>query len=118
LITGAGQGIGRAVALRLAAAGAHIGIAEYNPQSAKQVAKEIETVGSQAMAYPVDIGDVDAVRQMVRDVAARFGHLDILVNNAGLCEIKPFLELEPKDWDRIARVNERGLFFCLQAAAR
>ncbi|MCB9453666.1 MAG: SDR family oxidoreductase, partial [Anaerolineaceae bacterium] len=69
-------------------------------------------------AYPMDVGDTDQVNQMVADVVARFGRIDILVNNAGLSEIISFFEMTPDKWDELQRVNQRGLFFCLQACAR
>lgn len=117
IVTGAGQGIGQGIALRLAREGAAVIVAEYNPATAAATAAEIETLGQPALAYPIDIADTGAVRQMVADVAARFGRIDILVNNAGLVQTKPMLELTEEDWDRVVRVNQRGFFFCLQAVA-
>lgn len=117
IVTGAGQGIGRATAARLAQEGIRVVVAEYDSATAASTAKEIETVGGHASAYPVDIANLGAVRQMISEVATQFGHIDILVSNAGLSQIRPFMDLAEEDWDRIVRVNERGFFFCLQAAA-
>ncbi len=117
IVTGAGQGIGKATELRLAAEGAHIVIAEYNPQSAKTTAAEIEALGRQALSYPIDISQTAEIRQMVQNIVAKFGRIDILVNNAGISEVRPFLEMTEEAWDRIIRVNERGFFFCLQAVS-
>ncbi len=117
IVTGAGQGIGRATALRLARAGTRLVVAEYDAATAATAVQEIEAAGGQAGTHPVDISNLGAVRQMVTDVATQFGHIDILVNNAGLTQIKPMMELVEEDWDRIVQVNERGLFFCLQATA-
>lgn len=117
IVTGAGQGIGLGIALRLAREGADVVIAEYNPETAGIAAKEIETLGRRALAYPVDISNVAAIKQMVADVAAEFGHIDILVNNAGVVQTKPMLDLSEADWDRVVNVNQRGMFFCLQAVA-
>lgn len=117
IVTGAGQGIGKAVALRLAREGADIVVAECRAETAMQTATEIEALGRHAMAYPVDIARVSAIRQMVGDTVRRFQRIDILVNNAGIMQTKPMLELTEDDWDRIVDVNQRGLFFCLQSVA-
>ena len=117
LVLGAIKGIGKGIALRLAREGADIVIAEYNPQTAGDAAKEVEVLGQRALGYPVDISNVDAVKQMVKDVVAEFGHIDILVNNAGVVQTKPMLDLSVAEWDRVINVNQRGMFFCLQAVA-
>ena len=118
IVTGAGQGIGKGIALRLAREGAHVVIAEYSPESASATANEIEAAGGRAMPYRVDISDVTAVQRMVDAVAAQLGHVDILVNNAGVAQTKPMLELTEADWDRVLDVNLRGTFFLVQAVAR
>jgi NAD(P)-dependent dehydrogenase (short-subunit alcohol dehydrogenase family) len=117
IVTGAGQGIGKGIALRLAREGADVVVAEYNPQTAADTSQVIEVMGKRALAYPVDISDVAAVRRMVEDVVSQLGRIDILVNNAGAVQTKPMLELTEQDWDRVIDVNQRGLFFCLQAVA-
>jgi NAD(P)-dependent dehydrogenase (short-subunit alcohol dehydrogenase family) len=117
IVTGAGQGIGKGIALRLAREGADVIVAEYNLETAKGTAHEIEATARRSLAYPIDISDVGAVRQMVDDVVAEFGRIDILVNNAGVVQTKPMMELTESDWDHVIDVNQRGLFFCLQAVA-
>lgn len=117
IVTGAGQGIGRGVALRLAQEGAHVVIAEYNADNAHAAAAECSQ-HTRALAYPVDIGDTDQIAQMVTDVVAEFGHIDILVNNAGVLETLPLFDLTPEKWDWLQRVNQRGVFFCLQSVAK
>ncbi len=117
IVTGAGQGIGKATALRLAREGADVVVAEYNMETARAAASDIRALGRHALAYHIDVSDVKMVRKMAKDVVERFGRIDILVNNAGVSEIKPFMEITEVDWDRITRVNEKGLFFCLQAVA-
>jgi meso-butanediol dehydrogenase / (S,S)-butanediol dehydrogenase / diacetyl reductase len=117
IVTGAGQGIGRAAALRLAGEGATIVVAEYDHAAALRTTQAIEAQGSRALARPVDVADVAAVRQLVQEVAGTLGRIDILVNNAGVMQTKPMMELTEGDWDRIVDVNQRGLFFCLQAVA-
>jgi len=117
IVTGAGQGIAKGIALRLAREGADVIVAEYNPETAKGTAHEIAVTAQRSLAYPIDISDVGAVRQMVDDVVAEFGRIDILVNNAGVVQTKPMMELTENDWDHVIDVNQRGLFFCLQAVA-
>ncbi len=117
IVTGSGQGIGKGIALRLANEGAHVVIAEYKADNAHAVAHEISRIGPRALAYPVDIGDTDQIDQMVNDVVAEFGKLDILVNNAGVLETLPLFDLTPEKWDWLQRVNQRGVFFALRAAA-
>jgi NAD(P)-dependent dehydrogenase (short-subunit alcohol dehydrogenase family) len=118
IITGSGQGIGRGVAQRFAQEGAYVIVAEFNKANAEEVAKEIAASGPEALAYPVDIGDTVQVEQMVRDVVAHFGRIDILVNNAGMSRPAKLFELTPELWDPVHQVNQRGLFFCLQAVAK
>lgn len=117
IVTGAGQGIGRAIALRLAAEGAHVVVAEHHPETAQRVVAEIEAIGRRGLACPVDIGDTQATRTMISQAVAVFGRLDILVNNAGVNSVAPFLKMTEEDWDRVMRVNLRGAYFCLEAGA-
>lgn len=118
IVTGAGQGIGKGIALRLAQEGADVVVAEYNPETAQRTAHAIEGLGRRALAYPIDIADVPAVQGMVDAVVSHFHHVDILINNAGVVQTKPMLDLSEEDWDRVLDINLRGAFFCLQAVAR
>lgn len=118
IITGAGQGIGYAVAQRLSQEGAHVVVAEYNLSSAEEAAKNLSTSGAEALAYPIDISDVAQVQQMVKDVVAKFSKIDILVNNAGLNRPAPLFDLTPENWEAVIRVNLNGLFFTLQSVAQ
>ena len=118
IVTGAGQGIGKGVALRLAREGAAVVVAEYNADTAAETGAEIQVAGGQALPYAVDIANVGAVQSMVSDVVAALGRIDILVNNAGVVQTKPMLDLSEADWDRVVDINQRGTFFCLQAVAQ
>ena len=118
IVTGAGQGIGKGVALRLAREGAAVVVADYNAHTASETSVAIQTAGGQALPHTVNIADVNALRAMVTDVVAAFGRIDILVNNAGVVQTKPMLDLSEADWDRVIDVNQRGSFFCLQAVAQ
>jgi NAD(P)-dependent dehydrogenase (short-subunit alcohol dehydrogenase family) len=118
IVTGAGQGIGKGVALRLAREGATVVVAEYNADTAAETGAEIQVAGGQALPYAVDIADVGALQTMVNDVVAALGRIDILVNNAGVVQTKPMLDLSEADWDRVVDINQRGTFFCMQAVAQ
>lgn len=118
IVTGSGQGIGRGVADRLAAEGAHVVIAEYNKANAETAAHEILAQGWQASAYPCDVSDVDQIDKLVKDVTQQFGHIDILVNNAGVSRTQALFEITPDTWDMLNKVNQRGLFFILVAVAK
>ena len=118
IVTGAGQGIGKGVALRLAREGAAVVVADYNANTAGATSVEIETAGGQALPYVVNIANIEAVQRMVADVVAAYGRIDMLVNNAGVVQTKPMLDLAVEDWDRVIDVNQRGTFFCLQAVAQ
>jgi NAD(P)-dependent dehydrogenase (short-subunit alcohol dehydrogenase family) len=117
IVTGAGQGIGREIALLLAQKGATVVIAEYNPHTANAVADEIKALEGSSWVYRIDIGDTAALRKLVSDVADQFGRLDILVNNAGINNAVHLLEMTEDRWDEMMRINLRGTFFCLQAGA-
>lgn len=118
IITGAGQGIGYGIGMRFAQEGARVVVAEINPETVFRAADDFTRAGAPALAYPVDVGDTDQVERMVGEVTARFGHIDILINNAGVSEKASFLEMTPAQWDALHRVNQRGLFFCLQQVAK
>jgi rhamnulose-1-phosphate aldolase/alcohol dehydrogenase len=117
LVTGAGSGIGRAIAHRLAAEGACVVVADVNPDSAAAVAAEL---GSPDVAVPVtvDVTDEDAVRAAVHTACLAFGGLDLVVNNAGLSISKPLLDTTVADWDRQHDVLAKGSFLVSREAAR
>lgn len=118
IVTGAGQGIGRAIALALAREGADILVGEMNAETGPQTAAEVRALGRKGVATRTDVSRLDHIQAMVDAAAANFGRLDILVNNAGVLKVQDLFALTEADWDRTFAVNVRGLFFCLQAAAR
>lgn len=117
LVTGAGRGIGRAVALRLADDGVDIAVNDVDVQSAEQVAGEVREKGRRAVAIPGDVSARDAAFAMVERCIDEFDGLDIAVNNAGVTRTKTVLDTTPEDLSALFRVNVFGLFFCMQAAA-
>jgi len=118
IVTGAGSGIGRATALALARAGAHVAVADVDAGSAKATADAITALGARGLALDTDVGDLAAIDRMVQRVLAAFGQIDVLVNNAGVTRRAYIMDLTEQDWDRIMRVNAKGVFFCLQRVAR
>ena len=118
LVTGAGRGIGRAVALRYAREGATVAITDLEQDNIDDVAREIRSLGGTAEAFTADLRDTKQSAALIGRVVERFGRLDVLVNNAGVIRIRPLLELTEEDWDFVNDVNARGLFFALQAGAR
>jgi NAD(P)-dependent dehydrogenase (short-subunit alcohol dehydrogenase family) len=118
LVTGAGQGIGRASALMLAEAGADIVAADINGASVEGTAAAVSAQGRQSLAIVADVGNVSDIDRMVVEAIAVFGKIDILVNNAGVTRRAYIMDLTEVDWDRIHRVNSKGVFFCLQRVAR
>jgi NAD(P)-dependent dehydrogenase (short-subunit alcohol dehydrogenase family) len=118
LVTGAGQGIGKAAALALAAAGADVAAADIDAASAKATAAAITATGQRALAIQADVGSLADIDRMVSETVAAFGKIDILVNNAGVTRRAYIMDLTEADFDRIFRVNAKGVFFCLQRVAR
>jgi len=118
IVTGGGQGIGKAIALRLAAEGADVGIIDVNGKNAEATGKEIRDRNRRAVATMTDVADFHAVAAAVNEIVGELGQLDILVNNAGIEKRAPFLEITPDDWERQLDVNLSGTFYCSQAAAR
>jgi acetoin reductase-like protein len=118
IVTGAGRGIGRAIALRLARDGAYVAVADIDLTGAMHVADEIKDRGGRAIPLQVDVTQREQVDKMVADTVAEFGRLDILVNNAGIGAIKPLMDTDEKTWDALMNVNAKGVLLCSQAAAR
>ncbi|HEV8594340.1 MAG TPA: 3-oxoacyl-ACP reductase family protein [Thermoplasmata archaeon] len=119
LVTGAGRGIGKAIALALARAGADVAVNYVeHPDQAEAVAKEVRGMGRNALAIRADVSDRVEAYAMVDEVVSGLGGIDILVNNAGILTFEPFLELREETWDRVLDVNLKGQFLVAQAAAR
>jgi NAD(P)-dependent dehydrogenase (short-subunit alcohol dehydrogenase family) len=118
IVTGAGNGIGRATALALARAGAQVAVVDVDAATAKATADAVAALGRGSLALDTDVGDLAAIDRMVQAVTGTFGRIDVLVNNAGVTRRAYIMDLTEQDWDRIMRVNAKGVFFCLQRVAR
>lgn len=120
IVTGAGQGIGRAYANAFAEEGAKVVIAEINEANARAVAKEITDKGFRAIAIATDVSDANSVDKMVKTTVEKYARIDVLVNNAGILnaiEMRPLEELSLKEWNRVIAVNLTGMFLCCKAVA-
>jgi NAD(P)-dependent dehydrogenase (short-subunit alcohol dehydrogenase family) len=118
LITGAGRGIGKAIALRFAAAGARVVVNDVNPDTADATAKAINDDGGQAISIIADVANKMAVQTMHYEILEKWGRVDVLVNNAGVEPAGSILTLDEWAWDRTINVNLKGAFLCSQTVGR
>ena len=115
IVTGGAKGIGGSISRALAAAGARVVCADIDEEAAKIIAEEL---GENCLPLTVDVGDVGSIETMLDRTIEYFGQLNTIVNNAGVTRSADIMDLTESDWDRIHQVNARGVFFCLQGAAR
>jgi 3-oxoacyl-[acyl-carrier protein] reductase len=118
LISGAGRGIGKSIAVALAREGADIGFADLNREWAEQTAAEITKLGRKVQHQIADISDYDQVHDWISAAAQHFGRVDIMVNNAGIAKGQPFLDITRENWEDHLKIHLFGTFYCSQAAAR
>lgn len=119
LVTGAGKGIGKEIALELAHGGAKC-VINYasSAAGAESVAEEIRAMGSEAMTYKCDVSDADAVQKMITDVMEQYGRIDILVNNAGITKDGLMLKMTEADFMAVLDINLKGAFNCMKAVTK
>jgi len=118
LVTGAGRGMGRAIALQYAQAGAAVAAVDVDGHTAQETSAAIEAAGGRSLPIQADVGELASIDRMVQQTVETFGRLDIIVNNAGVTRYLNIMEVTEADWDRIHRVNAKGVFFCMQRAAQ
>lgn len=117
LVTGASQGIGRGIALRLAKDGANIALVDIKADKLESVKGEVEAYGVKATTFTADVSDRDQVYGAIDHAEKALGGFDVIVNNAGIAQVKPLADVMPEDLDRIFRINVNGVIWGIQAAA-
>src|SRR5215204_6576898 len=118
IVTGAGVGMGKAIALRYAKEGAHVVVAEVNAATGQQTATEVSAHDRRGLFIKTDMSKLSDINALVAKAMETFGHIDILMNNAGVTKKLDFFEVTEAEWDWIHSVNAKGVFFCMQAVAR
>jgi len=118
MVTGAGRGIGRAIALELASAGADLVLCARTPAQLEEVAGEVRTLGRQALVAPADVSKATDVESVVEQALGRFGRIDILVNNAGITRDSVLLRMKEEAWDEVMDINLRSAFLCTRAVSK
>src|SRR5262249_36011540 len=118
LVTGAGRGIGRAMAVRLAQEGAHVVAADIDRRLAEETAAQVTGLGRKSLALQADVSRRADIEQMVQRSVESLGRIDILMNNAGVLRIQEVLDITEADWDFVCNINLKGAFFVMQAVAR
>jgi NAD(P)-dependent dehydrogenase (short-subunit alcohol dehydrogenase family) len=118
VVTGAGRGIGEAIAIAFASKGASVALVDRDFPLVQELSKKLQSNGHDALAVGADVSIAEEVSQLARVVLNRFDHVDILVNNAGLTMFVPTSEMTENEWDRIIAVNLKGAFLCSQAVGR
>jgi len=118
LVTGAGQGIGRAIALRLANDGGNVAIVDLNEDKMKAVAEEVRAIGRKATTFKADVANRDNVYAAVDHAEKELGGFDIMVNNAGIAQVRPLAEVTPEEVGKILKINVEGVLWGIQAAAK
>ncbi len=118
LITGAGRGIGRAVALTLARAGSDVALVARSEDELQSAAREIQLLGRRAMVFPADLTQIQQISSLVDDIARAAGGIDILVNNAGINIPQDSVDVTEEAWDAVMNINLKGAFFMAQAVGK
>jgi meso-butanediol dehydrogenase/(S,S)-butanediol dehydrogenase/diacetyl reductase len=117
LVTGGGQGIGRAIALRLAGDGAHIALVDLNDDKTGAVAAEVKSIGRKATTFKADVSRREEVRAAIDHAERELGGFDVMVNNAGIAQVQPLSDVTPAEVEKIFKVNVEGVLWGIQAAA-
>ena len=115
IITGAGQGIGRATALKFAAEGARVAVCDINMASVEDTVAAVQAAGGEAAGWRVDVTDKESIATMVAGVMAKWGRIDTLVNNAGIVQDAQFKKMTDEQFERVIDVNMKGVYNCTKA---
>jgi len=115
LVTGSAQGIGKAIALTLAEAGADVALTDVNSEKLGQVVPEIERLGRKGLQFCVNVSDAAAVKEMADSIVESWGKIDVLVNNAGITKDNLVMRMKLEDWDAVLRTNLDGVYYCIRA---
>lgn len=118
IVTGGAQGIGAAIALRMAQEGATVAVLDVNLERARATATEFEQAGLKAKPYQVDVSSLDNVSNVFGEIIKDFEHVDVLVNNAGVTRDGLIIKMSEQDWDTVIAINLKGVFNCTKAVAR
>lgn len=118
IVTGGGQGIGRAIALRLARDGMHVVIADREAETAHAVASEIEALGRQGLAIPIDVSKAEGRELLITETLARLHRLDVLINNAGIQRVALPQDVDEAHWDIMMNINAKAVYFLCQLALK
>ncbi len=118
VVTGSARGIGKAIALELAKAGAKIVISDLNVDAGKETVEEIKAGGSEALWVEADVSKNDQAAHLIESAHQTYGHLDILVNNAGITRDNLLMRMSEEEWDSVIAVNLKGTFNCIRAATK
>jgi 3-oxoacyl-[acyl-carrier protein] reductase len=118
LVTGAARGLGQAIAVKLAEAGADIALCDLNAEWLEETAEKVKALGRRAECYAVNVADGESVTAGVKAIEKDFGKIDVLVNNAGITKDGLMMRMSEDDWDAVLNVNLKGAFLCTKAAMR
>ena len=117
IVTGAGRGLGKGIALRLAREGCNLMVSDIDIEGVKKVAEEIKTIGQEAIYAKTDVSNSSQVEEMINETKKKFRRIDILVNNAGITPVDHITKLKEEEWDKCIDVNLKGAFLCAKAVA-
>jgi 3-oxoacyl-[acyl-carrier protein] reductase len=118
MVTGAARGLGQAIAVKLAEAGADVALCDLNAEWLEETAAKVKALGRRAECYGVNVADGDSVTEGVKAIEKDFGKIDVLVNNAGITKDGLLMRMSEADWDAVLNVNLKGVFLCTKAAMR
>ena len=118
VVTGSARGLGQAIALKMAAAGADVAVCDLNAEWCEETVEKVKALGRKATGYGVNVADADSVAEGVKAIEKDFGKIDILVNNAGITKDGLIMRMSEADWDAVLNVNLKGVFLCTKAAMR